>query len=133
MPTGIGDSSLSCRIAPFMFSNDKNIETIGQLVETVKHYIGLQSEYVRLDIVEKTVRILTAIAITSILCLLLSLMLIYLSFAAAYALEPMVGSVGAFAIIAGIYFIILILFIVFRKQWIEKPLVQFLASLLLSK
>jgi hypothetical protein len=116
-----------------MFSNDKNIETIGQLVETVKHYIGLQSEYVRLDIVEKTVRILTAIAITSILCLLLSLMLIYLSFAAAYALEPMVGSVGAFAIIAGIYFIILILFIVFRKQWIEKPLVQFLASLLLSK
>ncbi len=133
MPTGIGDPSLSCRIAPFMFSNDKNIETIGQLVETVKHYIGLQSEYVRLDIVEKTVRILTTIAITSILCLLLSLMLIYLSFAAAYALEPMVGSVGAFAIIAGIYFIILILFIVFRKQWIEKPLVQFLASLLLSK
>ncbi len=25
-----------------MFSNDKNVETIGQLVEVLKHYIGLQ-------------------------------------------------------------------------------------------
>ncbi|MBM6993868.1 MAG: phage holin family protein [Prevotella sp.] len=116
-----------------MFSNDQNIETIGQLVETVKHYVGLQSEYVRLDIVEKTVRILTVIAITAILCMLLSLMLIYLSFAVAYALMPLVGNVGAFAIVAGIYFFILMLFIIFRKQWIEKPLVTFLASLLLSK
>ncbi len=117
----------------FMFSNDQNIETIGQLVETVKHYVGLQSEYVRLDIVEKTVKILTVIAITAILCMLLTLMLIYLSFAAAYALEPLVGNVGAFAIVAGTYLFILLLFIIFRKQWIEKPLVKFLASLLLSK
>ncbi len=25
-----------------MFSSDKNVETIGQLVEVLKHYIGLQ-------------------------------------------------------------------------------------------
>lgn len=118
---------------PFMFSNDQNIETIGQLIETIKHYVGLQSEYVKLDLVEKTVRVLTAIAVTAILCMLLSLMLIYLSFAAAYALEPWVGTVGAFAIIAGIYFFALLLLLIFRKQWIERPLVKFLASLLLSK
>lgn len=116
-----------------MFSNDQNIETIGQLIETIKHYVGLQSEYVKLDLVEKTVRVLTAIAVTAILCMLLSLMLIYLSFAAAYALEPWVGTVGAFAIIAGIYFFALLLLLIFRKQWIERPLVKFLASLLLSK
>lgn len=116
-----------------MFSNDQNIESIGQLVETIKHYVGLQSEYVRLDIVEKTVRILTVIAITAILCMLLTLSLIYMSFAVAYALVPFVGSVAAFAIVAGVYFLILLLVVVFRKQWIEKPLVKFLASLLLSK
>ena len=33
-----------------MFSNDHNIETIAQLVDTVKHYIKLQTEYARLDI-----------------------------------------------------------------------------------
>ncbi len=38
-----------------MFSNDKNVETIGQLVEVLKHYIGLQTEYVKLDVVDKVV------------------------------------------------------------------------------
>ena len=33
-----------------MFSSDKNVETIGQLVEVLKHYIGLRSEYMKLDI-----------------------------------------------------------------------------------
>lgn len=116
-----------------MFSNDQNIETISQLVETVKHYVGLQSEYVKLDIVEKTVKILTVIAMTAILSFLLILVLIYFSFAAAYALEPVAGRVGAFAIVAGIYLLLLLLFVIFRKSWIERPLVKFLASLLLSK
>lgn len=116
-----------------MFSNDQNIETIGQLVETVKHYVGLQSEYVRLDVVEKTVRLLTVITMTTILSVLLILTLIYLSFAAAYALEPLTGRVAAFLIVAAVYIVILVLFLIFRKRWIERPLVRFLASLLLSK
>lgn len=36
-----------------MFSNDRNIETIGQLVEVLKHYIELQKESMKLDVVEK--------------------------------------------------------------------------------
>ena len=48
-------------------------------------------------------------------------------------LMPLAGTVGAFAIIAAVYLVILLLFIVFRKRWIERPLVKFLASLLLSK
>lgn len=115
-----------------MFSNDQNIETIGQLVDTLKHYIGLQKEYVQLSAVEKTVRVLTAIAITAVLGLLLVFILVFLSFAAAFALGPLVGQVAAFAIIAGVYVVILLLFLIFRKQWIERPLVKFLASLLLE-
>ena len=110
-----------------MFSNDHNIETIAQLVDTVKHYIKLQTEYARLDIVEKSVRIITAVAIAALFGFLT-----YLSFAAAYALIPCTGTVAAFAIVAAFYFIILVLFLIFRKQWIERPLVKFLASLLLG-
>jgi hypothetical protein len=33
----------------------------------------------------------------------------------------------------GIHLLIFIVFIIFRKRWIEKPLVHFLAGLLLSK
>ena len=115
-----------------MFSNDKNVETIGQLVETLKHYIGLQSEYMKLDVVDKVVRLLTAFAIMVVLVGLLVLALIYLSFALAYALGALVGTAGGFCIVAGMYLFILVLFISFRHQWIEKPLVKFLASLLMQ-
>lgn len=116
-----------------MFSNDKNIETIGQLVEVLKHYIGLQMEYVKLDVIEKIVRLLTVAAMTVVLALLLLLAVIYLSFSAAYALIPNLGAAGAFGVVAGGYLFILLLCIIFRRQWIERPLVGFLANLLMEK
>lgn len=116
-----------------MFSNDKNIETIGQLVEVLKHYIGIQSEYMKLDVVDKTVRLLTVTTMTLVLTGLLALTLIYLSFAAAYALAPIVGNAWAFCIIAGFYLLALLLTVAFRHSWIERPLVKFLASLLMQK
>lgn len=115
-----------------MFSNDKNVETIGQLVETIKHYIGLQKEYIKLDVVDKVVRLLTAITISIVLVGLLVIALIYLSFAAAFALSNMVGMAWGFCIVAAFYVLLLILFVAFRHQWIEKPLVRFLASLLMQ-
>lgn len=77
-----------------MFSNDNNVETIAQLIEVAKHYIGLQSEYVKLDVIEKVVKILTAIALVSVFAGLLTISLIYLSFAAIYAMEPYIGSLA---------------------------------------
>ncbi len=116
-----------------MLSNDKNIETIGQLVEVIKHYIGLRAEYMKLDVVDKVVRLLTVITMSVLLSCLLFAALIYLSFAAAYALSHVVGMVAAFSLVAAFYLFLFFLFIVFRHQWIEKPLVKFLASLLMQK
>ena len=116
-----------------MFSNDRNIETIGQLVELFKHYIGLQKEYVKLDVIEIVVRLFTVAAMAVILSILLLLALIYLSFAAAHALEPHVGIAAAFSIIAGVYLLIFLLCIAFRQKWFERPLVRFLAGLLMNE
>lgn len=116
-----------------MFSNDRNIETIGQLVEIIKRYIGLQKEYMKLDVVDKIVRLLTALTIFAIIVVLLMLALIYLSFACAFALAPAVGNVMAFTIVGGGYVLAIILCVSFRHKWIEKPLVNFLANLFLNK
>lgn len=116
-----------------MLSSDRNVESIGQLIEVLKHYIGLQSEYLKLDVVDKVVRLFTVITMTVVLLVLLALALIYLSFAAAYALAPSLGMPWAFATVAGVYLCILVIFFVFRHQWIEKPLVKFLTSLLMQK
>ena len=112
-----------------MFSNDRNIETIGQLIESLKHYIGLQQQYIKLDVVDKIVQLITAITIAAIIVVLLMLACIYLSFAVSYSLSSIVGNVIAFSIVGGSYLVLLF----FRHQWIEKPLVRFLANLLLDK
>ena len=115
-----------------MISSDKNIETIAQLVESAKHYIGIQSEYVKLDVIEKVVKLLTVAAISLLVLLLAMLMLTYFSFARAYGLGAKIGMVWSFALVAGIYLALLVLLLAKRRQWIEKPLVRFLADLFLN-
>lgn len=116
-----------------MLSSDKNIESIAQLIEVLKHYITLQKEYVKLDIIDKVVRLVTALVLGIILFFLIIAVGFYATFAFVYALEPYTSFVGAFSIVALFYLLVLILFIIFRKPWIEKPLVKFLANLLISK
>ena len=116
-----------------MFSTDKNIETIAELIEVIKHYIGLQTKYAKLDVIDKVVRLLTALIMIAVLSVLLFMGIVYLSFAAVYALQPIIGTALAFASVAGVYFAVLLLFVIFRKKWIERPLVGFLASLLMQE
>ena len=115
-----------------MFSNDKNIETIGQLVEVLKHYVGLQNEYLRLDVIEKVVRLITALIMAAVTFLIIIIIFIYISFAAAYAMAPALGYPVASLIVAAFYVLVFLLFLAFRKSWVEKPLVRFLASMLME-
>ncbi len=115
-----------------MFSNDKNIETIGQLVQLIKHSIGLQGEYLKLDIMEKTVRIITALLLFAILTLIIIAILFFLSLSAAIAMGQAIGYPAAFGIIAAFYIIVFILFLSFRRSWIERPLIRFITSLLME-
>ena len=114
-----------------MFSTDQNVETIGQLAEALRHYVGLQTEYVKLDVVEKVVRLLTVAAMTVVLSVLLIMVAIFASFALAHAIEPYVGIAWAFAIVAAVYLLVLLLVVINRRRWIERPLVRFLASMLM--
>ena len=116
-----------------MFSTDRNIETIEQLVKLVKNYIGLQKEYMKLDIIEKTVRLITAMIIFIVIAFIMIGVLTYASFAVLFALAPVFGYPLSFSIIAAFYFVVFILFIAFKKSLIERPLVKFLAGILMGK
>ena len=54
-----------------MLSSDKNVETIAQLIEVLKHYLGLQTEYAKLDAIDKVVRLLTAAALAIVFILII--------------------------------------------------------------
>ena len=116
-----------------MLSSDKNVESIAQLIEVLKHYLGLQTEYVKLDLIDKMVRLLTAAALAIIFILIIIAVLMFFSVAFAFWISSFVGTAMAFLIVAILHLLIFVLFVIYRKPWIEKPLVHFLASLLLSK
>lgn len=116
-----------------MFSNDKNIERIADFVEEAKEWFSIRTEYTKLELINKVVQICTALVLTIVFAFFVTIILIYLSFAAAYALEPVTGSlVIGFLIVSAFYVVLLLLTYYKRHTWIEKPLVRFLVRLLLS-
>ena len=116
-----------------MLSSDKNVETIAQLIEVLKHYLGLQTEYLKLDVIDKVVRLFTAFALAVVFFMILIAVLLYLSFAFAFWLASFTGTALAFLIVGLFHLLLFIVFFFMRKKWIEKPLVHLLAGLLLSK
>ncbi|MBR1388671.1 MAG: phage holin family protein [Prevotella sp.] len=116
-----------------MLSSDKNVESIAQLLEVLKHYLGLQTEYVKLDVIDKVVRLLTAGTLAVLFFFITIAVLMYLSFAIAFWLSAYMGMTKAFLLVSAFHLLIFVLFIINRRAWIEKPLVRFLAGILLSK
>ena len=115
-----------------MISSDKNIESIGQLISELKDYYLLQKEFVQLDVIDKTVRIVTALVLAIVVFVLALLVLFYLSFATVHWIEPFVGTGWTFAIASAFFLLLLLLTVLLRKPLIEKPLVKFLTETLMN-
>lgn len=116
-----------------MFSNDKNIERIADLIEESKNWLLIRKEYTKLEIIDKVVQLCTALALTIVLAFLIVLILVCLSFSAAYAIVYFTGSLAtAFLLIGFIYIIVLLLIVAKRHTWIERPFVKFLVNILLD-
>ncbi|MDO4163092.1 MAG: phage holin family protein [Bacteroides sp.] len=115
-----------------MFADDKSIENVQQLVVEFKKYLELQKEYTKLEVTEKLTILLSTIALVLLVIILGMVALFYLSFMLAYVLAPLVGGLMvSFGIIAGFHILLIVSIIVFRKQLIIQPTVNFLAGLFL--
>ena len=88
---------------------------------------------IRKKTIDKVVRLFTAAALAIVFFLIIIAVLRFFSFAFAFWLANFTGTALAFLIVAVLHLLLFILFFTFRKSWIEKPLVHFLASLFLSK
>lgn len=113
-----------------MFASDRNIGIIEQMAGVVKDWLKHQGEYTRLEVIEKTVRLLTALAIAAVTAVLIIIACVFLSFALVYHLEPYMGITTAFCCVAAIYVVLLVVFLCFRRQLIERPLLRWLTNLL---
>lgn len=116
-----------------MFANDKNIESLQQLLIEFKKYAELQKDYVKLHLIEKLTILISTLILVFVLLVLGIIALFYLSFTMAYVLEPYVGGLMySYGIITGCILLLIFLIIVFRKKLIIQPMVNFLANLFLN-
>ena len=115
-----------------MLSSDKNVETIAELVEVLKHYLGLQKEYLKLDVIDKVVRLLTTATLTILLFLILIVVLLFASLGLTFWLSNYMSMTSAAFVVAAFHGVLLLFIYAFRKPWIERPLVRYLARLLMS-
>lgn len=105
-----------------------------QLYSDVKKYVELQTEYVKVEFVEKLTILLSTLLIILLILLLAITALFYLFFSLAYTLEPLTGSLAmSFGIISALYVVFIVVFFLFRKQIVINPLVKFLSGLFLTK
>ena len=116
-----------------MFSDGKNMESIQKLFLELKNYLTLQKKFLKLDTAEKLTVLLSAIAITAILLLLGSMILLYLTFALAYYLGDVMGSLPlGFSAIAVSLLLVLLFFYFNRKKYIIQPIARFMANLFIN-
>ena len=74
----------------------------------------------------------TALTIAVIFIILGVAVLFYLTYAIVHWIAPLTGLALAYFLVAMFFAALLVLVCVFRKQWIERPLVRFLANTLLN-
>ena len=117
-----------------MFSNSKNIESIGKLLLEFKKYLELQKEFVKLDATETMTVILSAILIVTVLLLLGSIVLLFLTFALAYYLGDVLGSLSlGFGLISAFILLLTVIFYLNRNRMVIQPMARFMTKLILTK
>ena len=117
-----------------MMNTQEPVENFQQLYDDVKKYVFLQTEYIKVEFVEKLTILLSTLLIVTLLIVLAIIALFYLFFSLAYALEPVLGSLSvSFGIISGIYVILIGILLLLRNRIVINPLVKFLSNLFLTK
>lgn len=102
-----------------------------QLLNDTKEYISLRYDLLRLEVLEKLSLILSLFILIVISVMLALAAFVYFSLAFAYYLKSLLGSMTpGLCIIGGIFILILILIVAFRKQFIINPLIKRISKIL---
>lgn len=105
-------------------------EQFRTLLRETRRYLLLQKRFVALDVADKLIAILSTIAI-AVVCFVLGVMvLFFLTFALAYWIGQMAGSLAlGFLAIALLHLILVFIFYHNRTRWIIMPLARMMSAL----
>lgn len=86
----------------------------------------------KLTVAEKAARLMATIALCAIVFVLGVLAFFFLSIALVYWIASGTGTEWAYLIMGGFYLLLIIVFVLFKKQLIANPICKFISQLLLS-
>jgi len=110
------------------------LEDINKIKKDVQEYVETRLDLTRLHVAENLSRIISSAATIAIIGYMLFLILLFVSFAAGYFLAARLQSnVMGFLCVAGFYLILLVVFVLFRKQIVERPVIQAIIKLFFPK
>ena len=99
------------------------------LIDNFKKLLALNLDYARLTAAEKLTILLSTIAFYSMVCILGTLVLIFVSLGVGHLLATTVARVAAYLYVAGFYMVLFILLFVFRKKIFIDPTARFISKL----
>ena len=103
-----------------------------KLLADCKSYLRTRYDLLRLSLLDKLSRILGLVLLALVVVLLLFAFLAFAALALVFVLAQWVPMWGACLIIGGVYLLLLVLAIAFRKQWFVNPLIGTLSAILFA-
>jgi len=110
------------------------LDDINDLKKDLLEYIEVKLDLIRLHIAENLSRIFSNVATIAVIGYLLFFIVLFISFAAGFYIGSLLDSNDlGFLCIAGFYTLLLILFLAFRKQIVERPVIKTIVRLFFPK
>ena len=110
------------------------LDEINDLKKDVLEYIEVKLDLIRLHTAENLSRIFSNVATIAVIGYLLFFIILFISFASGFYIGSLLDSNElGFLCVAGFYTLLLILFLVFRKQIVERPVIKAIVRLFFPK
>jgi len=110
------------------------LDDINDLRKDILEYIEVKLDLIRLHAAENLSRISSNIATMAIIGYLLFFIILFISFAAAFYIGSLLDSNElGFLCVSGFYTLLLFLFLIFRKQIVERPVIKAIVRLFFPK
>jgi hypothetical protein len=110
------------------------LDDIKDLKKDVLEYIEVKFDLIRLHTAENLSRIFSNVATIAIIGYLLFIIVLFISFATGFYIGSLLDSNElGFLCVAGFYTLLLILFLTFRKQIVERPVIKAIVRLFFPK
>lgn len=107
-------------------------EQYQKLLSDTRAYLNTQYDLLRLGLLEKLSKVIGLILFSLVVILLLFAVLGFGAVTLAFVLAQWIPLWAAFLIIGGVFFVLLLLAVIFRKQWFINPMVTALCAILFS-